>query len=182
MNSRSLLTAATACLACLGMVIPAQAIQTADAQEPAQPHVAAPGSMTIVDVQLRSGGVLLGQVIDANGVPLAAREVTLRQSGRVAATATTDAGGYFFARNLRGGVYEIVAGEARGLFRLWAPNTAPPSANTGALVVAGGQPVRGQDGPIAYWLSNPFVLCGIVAGAVAVPVIIHNSRKAPRSP
>lgn len=170
-------------LACCGMILPAPALQMSSAQEISSPQAAGTAATTVVDVELRPGGVLLGQAIGANGMPLPSTAVSVQQANRPAATATTDQAGYFLVRDLRGGVYEITAGEAHGLFRLWAPGTAPPLARPGALVLTAGAQVRGQDGPIAYWLSKPFVLFGLVAGAVAVPVIIHNSRKhAVRSP
>jgi len=56
------------------------------------------------------------------------------------------------------------------------PGTAPPAAQPGALLVAGKGPVRGQTGPIGYWLGNPWVLAALVAVAVTVPVAIHNHR------
>ena len=153
-------------LACLGMVVPAPLVRAAVGGQ----------GLAATDVRLRPGGVLWGQVVDANGKPRPATSVTLRQAGREVAGTTTDAGGYFLAEGLRGGTYEIVANHSRGIYRTWTPETAPPSARTAALLVDGGEGIRGQTGPIAYWLGNPWVLAGIAAIAVAVPVAIHNQR------
>jgi hypothetical protein len=43
-------------------------------------------------------------------------------------------------------VYEVAAGQHRGVYRLWAPRTAPPSANRGIMAVSG-EVVRGQYAP-----------------------------------
>ena len=153
-------------LACLGMLVPAPWV-----------HAAAGGRATATtDVRLQPGGVLWGQVVDVNGKPQPAASVTVRQAGRDVAAATTDTSGYFLAKGLRGGTYEIAADHSWGIYRVWTPETAPPSARTGALLVARGEGVRGQTSPIAYWLGNPCVLAGIAAIAVAVPVAIHNQR------
>jgi len=166
MKRAGILNSGMLILSCLGMILPAPILQAAvDGSAPAG-----------TDVQLRQGGMLWGQVIDSNGNPLPGTAVLLRHRDRDAATTMTDQSGYFLSGGLRGGTYEIIAGEARGMFRLWTPNTAPPTARPGALLVAGGEGVRGQCGPIAYWLGNPWVVAGIVAAAVAIPVAIHNNR------
>lgn len=69
------------------------------------------------------------------------------------------------------------------MFRLWAANTAPAAARDSALLVVGDEQVLGQGG-MKYWLANPWVVAGIVAVAVAVPVAIHNRNqdRAPSSP
>ena len=162
-------------LACLGMVLPIPVLQAAVAAKPDGREITE-GASACVDVALRRGGVLLGQVVDVNGTPAVGVRVSLCQMDRQIAATVTDQSGYFLLGGLRGGTYEIVAGEARGTYRVWAPNTAPPSAQPGALVVAGGNPVRGQQGPLGYWLGNPWVVAGLVAAAVAVPVAIHNHR------
>ena len=106
-------------LACCGMILPAPALQMSIAQEIAPPPAAAAAATGMVDVELRPGGVLLGQAIGANGMPLPSTAVSLQQANRPAVAATTDQAGYFVVRDLRGGVYEITAGEAHGLFRVW---------------------------------------------------------------
>jgi len=157
-------------LSLLGMLLPAPCVAAAQAG-PAAGLIAA-------DVALRQGGFLLGQAVDAQGVPLAGKPVSIRQQGNEVVATTTDPAGYFLVKGLRGGTYEIAVGEARGIFRLWAAGTAPPSAEEGALVVTGDMPVRGQGGPIGFWLSKPWVVASAVAAAVAVPVAIHNHRVA----
>jgi len=150
-------------LAMLGICVP----QVAFAATPPQPQA--------IDVSLHEGGSLLGQVVDAQGKPLADSQVVLQNTNRKLASAKTGGNGFFAFRGLRGGVYQVVAAKGHGTFRAWAPGTAPPAAQQGALIVAGQETVRGQCGPMGFWLCNPWVVAGIIAAAVAIPVAIHNA-------
>jgi hypothetical protein len=140
----------------------------------------------ITDVALRDGGVLVGQVVDAQGVVQANVRVSLQdtQSHEIAAVATNKEG-LFAVSNVRGGVYQLVTPQGRGIYRLWAPGTAPPSAQEGALIV-NGDVVRGEDGVprsgLKFWLSNPLVIGAIVATAIAVPVALSQQHHHPASP
>jgi len=172
-------------LACLGLLIPGPMLQAAtgdagprDRAERAQPAV--------VDVALSAGGTLQGQVIDPQGNPMGRTAVSIQQADREVAGTVTDPSGRFRATGLSGGTYRIVAGQATGTFRLWAPNTAPPSARPAALVLPLHQAlVRGEGCyPYLQCLRNPWVIAGLVAVAIAVPVAIYNADDddGPRSP
>jgi hypothetical protein len=157
-------------LASLAACIP-QAVWAAPSPPPA-----------VVDVTLRSGGVLVGKVINNSGVAQSRAVVSIRMDGRELVTAMTDADGYFAIKGLRGGLYQVVTSGGQGMFQLWMAGTAPPGAKEGALVITS-QIVRGQapesnntsnHGGI---FNNPLVIAGIVATAVAVPVALtQNSR------
>lgn len=160
-------------LAVLGFCLPQPMLAAVDGPAP-----------TTGDVALADGGVLLGQVVDRQGASLARVTVSLRGTdGRMAVT-ETDSGGYFSIGGLRGGAYEVLAAGGRGKFRLWTPGNAPPKSRKGVLVVGGRRTVRGQYpqfGALGFWLSNPWVLAGVAAAAVAVPIAIHNAQR-PSSP
>jgi len=166
MKPKQVLKGLVVFLATLGACMP----QVLMAAQPAQ-------TPNIVDVALRDRGVLVGQVVDVSGAPQAKVPVSLQTGQQQLGTATADANGYFAFSGLRGGVYQVVAAEGQGAYRLWTPGTAPPTAQQGALVVAGQDLVRGQGGGrLRFWLSNPWVIAGIVAAAVAIPVAVANAN------
>jgi hypothetical protein len=133
--------------------------------------VAAP---VITDVQLRDGGVLVGQLVDAQGNPAQGMPVSLRQNDRDVATTITDKSGYYNVSGLQGGIYQVASPNGSAAYRLWSPGTAPPSAQQGALLVVGDEIVRGQFGMWGF-LTNPWVVAGLIATAIAVPIAVSNS-------
>ena len=159
-------------LAVLGFCLPQPVLAAAvnPAPEPA-----------VTDVALGPGGVLLGQVVDQRGTALTKVPVALRDQANVIANTETDQQGYFAVRGLKSGVYQVVAAEGQGTFRVWAAEIAPPSAQQGALIVSGEDTVRGNLGCFGAFFTNPWVLVGLVATAVAVPVAITASQD-PSSP
>jgi len=166
MKTRRIVNGVMVSLAAIGFLLP-------------QPLVAgnpAPAS-AVVDVALRDGGVLIGQVVDEQGAALGNVPVSLRHEDRDLAAAKTTKEGYFAFKGVRGGVYQLVAAQGHGVYRVWSPGTAPPAAQEGALVVSGNTVVRGQEGGgFRAFITNPLVIAGIVATAIAVPVAIHNSQ------
>ncbi len=161
-------------LACLGMLIPAPVLHAATGDAPRQQPTA--NATVTVDVALGADGSLRGQAVNAQGKPAALTRVSLLQDNREVAAAMTDRDGNFLVRGMRAGTYRLVAGQASVTYRLWRPKMAPPSANRAALVVVDGRQVLAQDGPLGYWLTNPWVVAGLVAAAVAIPVAIHNHQ------
>jgi hypothetical protein len=160
--------------------------------------MAAPATHAIApcDVALSDGGTLVGQLVDAQGAPLANAPVALLVGGKEVVRGTTNERGEFTVTGLKGGVYEVAAPGYQGIYRLWAPRTAPPAANQGMLMVAQGDFVRGQygcptgacptgcgsGGPFASamgWISqHPIMTAGIVAAAVAIPLAIDDDDPA----
>lgn len=142
-------------------------------------------SARVIDVELRDGGVLLGQLVDPQGIAKAGESVILLDGAEKLAEAQTDADGRFAFRGLRGGVYQLTAAEGIGAYRLWAPGTAPPSAQAGALVVAGEDLIRGNlqcfgrncGSWLRFQLANPIVLATLTATAITVPIVLHNQNK-----
>jgi hypothetical protein len=158
-----------ATFAALGLVLPAPAWAT----PPVAAQVAA-----VTDIALRPGGNLLGQVVDAQGVAKAGAPVSIEYAGKQVARTTTDENGVFAAQGLRGGQYQITTPEGASACRLWAADTAPPSARPAALVVSGNDVVRGQYGPVHAWKewvkAHPYITAGTVATAIAVPLVLAD--------
>ena len=105
--------------------------------------VSASGAV-ITDAALHEGGTVYGQLVDEEGIPGKAVQVVVRHNQRVVAVAKTDARGRFAVSGLRGGVYEVQTTRGSEVYRLWAPNTAPPAAKRSILLVTGDTVVRGQ--------------------------------------
>jgi hypothetical protein len=154
-------------LAAVGMCMPQVAFAVETAATPA-----------VVDIALSDGGVLHGRVVDLQGANVSGVPVSVKAQNRDVATATTAADGSFAVQNLRGGVYQVAAGEGQGAYRLWSDGTAPPSAQNDAVVYTQncapgcGAPRSG----LKAFLTNPIVICGVVATAIAVPVALANSH------
>ena len=98
----------------------------------ANPHLAAGAgqSPAIRDVALQTGGVMHGQVVDAQGNPCdqVAVRVVRTSDPTPLAVVQTDSQGRFAVSGLSGGVYRVETPAGAAMYRLWAPNTAPPSA------------------------------------------------------
>jgi Carboxypeptidase regulatory-like domain len=139
---------AAAGVAALGLMLPAGVTFAADttwsgARAPAA-AVPARQAPVVVDVSLANGGVLTGQVVDAQGQPLAGTPVAVRSAQGMVTWGTTDRGGRFQLAGLGGGLYEVSAAQRSGAFRLWANNSSPPSAVKQVMLVAGEPVARGQ--------------------------------------
>jgi hypothetical protein len=118
----------------------------------------------IPDVALQDGGVLQGQLLDRSGAAKAATPLVVAQKGKVVVIATTDKQGRFSIRGMRGGVYQLESEHGKGVYRLWAPKTAPRAAKSGVLMVVDDTIVRGQDGPDYGPAIRGAVAGGLVAG------------------
>jgi hypothetical protein len=166
MKTRRIVNGVMVSLAAVGFLLPQPLLA-------AKPAPASPA----IDVALRDGGLLVGQVVDEQGAALGNVPVSLRYQDRQLVAGKTNKDGSFGFNGLRGGVYQIVAAKGHGVYRVWTVGTAPPAAQDGALVVSGDPVVRGQaGGGFAAFITNPLVIAGVVATAIAVPVAIHNSR------
>ncbi|GAB6165209.1 hypothetical protein JCM19992_12090 [Thermostilla marina] len=156
----------------------------AETKKPGQ-HPQAGIAATVVDV-IAVDGKLVGQVLDEKGRPAANTKVVIARFNRKAAEVETDRRGLFRAR-LAPGTYRLAVGERVFQCRVWDEKSAPPSAKKAVLLLtADPKLVLAQDGPTAQWLHNPWVITGIVAVAVAVPIAIYEHQKdrerAPSSP
>ncbi len=89
----------------------------------------------VIDVALTAGGTLTGLVMDTEGFAVAGIGVALYQNGQALVSTVSNENGNFGITNMSGGVYQIVAGDGQGVYRFWAPQTAPPGAQTQSVVV-----------------------------------------------
>ena len=182
----------TAVLGCLAVAVPPPAYAMAGVTQTSAPlpnHIAQP-SPAAVDVALRSGGLLVAQLVGTDGHPLVTTPVTvLGQDGPVATT-STDANGLLAVVGLRGATYRVVVAGSVTVLRAWAPGTAPPAAADPALIVIGDQVVRGQcppcppcggRRPIGRLLRNPWVIATLVGAAIAIPIATADDDDGPGS-
>jgi len=133
----------------------------------------AASSGEIRDVALQAGGALMGQVVDLQGNPCQVAVRVVRASDQAPLSVVqTDAQGRFAVNGLKGGVYRVETPAGAAIYRLWAPNTAPPSATASALVVHGDSTVRGNLGSIG-WFGWTLIGLG-VAAAIAIPLILDD--------
>lgn len=164
-----------AALAIVGSILPGA---------PTSAKESAPAAAAMIrDVELAFGGLLVGRLTDANGRPLAGAPVAVLSDGKPLATMQTDDEGVFAVSKLRGGVHEIATADDVQVCRLWAAGTAPPGAPKSIDVVDSGDVIRGQYGPppgnrflkrAKVWATNPFIVGGVVAAAVAIPVALSD--------
>ena len=132
----------------------------ADAAQPTNP---APPVPEVLDVALARGGLLNGQVVDAQGAAMKAVPVSVWFENRHVATTVSDENGRFGVNGLRGGVHQVSAGQGSGVYRLWTAEAAPPTAKAGEVVVPGQTVVRGQNGyPVRSFLQSPILWGGIM--------------------
>jgi len=162
MRSMSLLKTSAVVLACWGVLLP-QSLIAAAPQNSAAPMVH--------DVKLADAGTLHGFVVDAQGVGVDGAAVSIQAANGEVAQSVTDANGHYVAHNLRGGVYQIVAGQGTQFVRAWAPGTAPPAAREQALLVSGSEVVRGQFGGDSVSRGVTGATLGISIASLVIGII-----------
>jgi hypothetical protein len=159
-----------AILSCFGMLV--------------SPVAAAPTAVAPRDVALHDGGVLVGQIVDAQGGAVAKTPVSLYESGKEIARTESDSTGKFKVSGLKGGVYQVASANNSGVYRLWSPRTAPPAAQRGLMLVSHGDLARGQGGGgpfsgVVDWVAkHPIMTAGMVAAAIAIPVALDDDDPA----
>lgn len=157
-------------------VTPVQELVAADTGGNVEHPNRFPQRSRIVDLELMSGGVLAGQVLDNSGQPLIGQTIVVQRSGREPINARSDHEGRFLLSGMSSGICKIECGDNAIACRCWSPHTAPPVASKELLLVAGETVERGQR-PIGDLLTGPVLIGLIIAAAVAIPIAIHNSQK-----
>ena len=166
-------------LGCLGLILPTPALQAAQPVAAATPRQAEP----VDDVALDTGGLLTGQVVDRQGVPLAEVTIAVHQLDQELARGSTDATGHFRVCGLQSGVYQVRVGRDARLLRAWTAHTAPPGARTAVLIVTDTNLIRAQMPAKDFFCSDCLLITGLIAAAIAIPIAVHNSKSSePSSP
>jgi hypothetical protein len=131
---------------------------------------------SVRDFALQHDGTLRGQVVDAAGHGASETEIAVLQQGRVVVSGRTDAQGHYALHGLQAGVSQVVTEQGVTVCRVWTARTAPPSAQANALLVHDDQVIRGHlgNGGLVRFLSNPWVLGGIVAAAIVIPLALDR--------
>jgi len=172
------------------LLVAAESVTTVPA--PAATVTAARSVQAPTDVVLQDRGVLLGRIVDSQGVAVPNAPVSLQKGGIEVARVVSDDAGRFQAQGLKGGVYQVASTGHQGVYRLWAPHTAPPAAARGLSLRS--QPVdvvRGQYGPgpgnpfsaAGQWIAeHPIITAAGVAAAIAIPIAVSDDDDPPASP
>jgi hypothetical protein len=157
-----------AAIACAGMLLP-------------MPATATPPTASLRDdIALGAGGLLVGEVVDQQGVAKAGMPVSVQFAGQEIVNTTTDANGVFAAKGLRSGEYHLVTPQSDSDCRLWAADTAPQLSRPAVLVVLGNETVRGQhrkshkSGVVGWMKAHPYITAGAVVAAVAIPLAMTS--------
>jgi hypothetical protein len=165
MSRRSQFHWSVVLLAAWSMVLPQSAycIETSQVRPITLPEV------TARDVVLDDQGVLHGTLTNAQGQPRATTELVVRRGGRLLTTTTSQPNGKFAIRDLRPGLYEINTDRSYGLYRIWAPRSAPPVAQPGALIVERATVIRAQEWNAwrrALILGGVIITSGVIGGVI----------------
>jgi hypothetical protein len=130
----------------------------------------------IRDVALAGSGEFRGQVLDIQGQPRPQVPVLVSRQGEAVVRTETDQQGRFAVHGVNGGIYEVQTPAGTGVYRVWSPGTAPPSAVSEAMIVPDEALIRAQSrgGQALSWLANPWVLAGLVAAAIAIPLALDD--------
>lgn len=145
------------------------------------PPVAAAPNAGTHEIALQPGGVLVGQVVDPQGVVRAGTPVSIEYAGHEVVRTTTDENGVFAAKGLRDGQYLLTTVTGTSNCYLYAATTAPPSARPEALFVSANTDyvVRGQTrsgwGPKDWVKRHPYLTAGTVLAAVAIPLVLADN-------
>jgi hypothetical protein len=159
-----------------GLLAVASAAEAVEKSEAAAKPVA-------VDVALAPGGLLRGQVVDAQGVPQKGTSVSLWHENQQVAQTVSDLSGQFSVTGLRGGVHQVVAGQNQGVYRLWTAQAAPPTARPGTIVVSGAPVIRAQNGQMGRsFLTSPVLWGGVAYAAGHVIGFNSGIDHSPSSP
>jgi hypothetical protein len=186
MRRRAVLKTFLVLTAATGLLAP-PSVRAADPRSVSTTHALAPNATAaagatssepvVVDVALDGAGQLTGVVVGPTGESVPRATVSVLRQGGMVATCPTDASGRFTTAHLSGGVYDVRWSDGGAVCRLWAPETAPPSAKPNLLLTPNAQVVRAQSSglkPLGGFLKGPipWIAFGtVVAGLITWDVV-----------
>ena len=129
----------------------------------------------VLDVALDAEQMLHGQVVNPSAVAVQQGQALLLRDGVTIGLVQADLEGRFAIRLTQGGLYQMATDHEVVSFRAWTAGAAPPRAQR-AIVLTAGDVTRGQQGQIPFVRHSPWVIVGVVAAAVAIPIVLHNHR------
>ncbi len=87
--------------------------------------------------RLARGGCCKARWSIRKGAAMKAVPVSVSFDNQQVANTVSDESGRFSVDGLRGGVHQVSAGQGAGVYRLWTPEAAPPTARPGSVVIPG---------------------------------------------
>lgn len=141
-------------------------------------QVDVPIKRTVEDVVLKDGA-LRGALVDKAGHGVADAPVLIGQEGKKVAELRTDAQGRFEFEGAKVGTYQVVSHGAAGSYRVWDATNAPKTVKQGIIHSVDPEVARGaHSGGLLKFLTNPLVLAGVIAAAIAIPLALDDDDDA----
>jgi hypothetical protein len=128
-------------LACIGTLLPASLVHAA----PPRKSENSRKDVMVLDIQMDADGVLRGEVFNAKKQPVGNAVVSVRASRKEVVRVRTTEKGNFEIRDLKPGVYYIIAGTGHGIYRVWAAKSAPPKSHKLVRIVSDRTLIRAQN-------------------------------------
>lgn len=172
MKTSKIFRAAIVAMTCLGVCIPHPSVAAAVVVDGIQIN------QQIEDLSLQNG-LMVGGLVDKAGRGVSDAPVVIAQQGKPVATLRTDAEGRFSAAGLKPGIYQVVSHGALNNYRVWEDGKAPANAKRGVIHQVDPEVARGAStGGLIGFLTNPLVIVGIVAAAIAIPIALDDDDDA----
>jgi len=99
--------------------------------------------------------------------------VSIRQDGQPLAEVASAADGNFEFRGMRPGLYQLVSNDETVLYRVWAPETAPPIAASEVVLVRHDPPADLHH----HGLGRRFLISGLIITSGMIGGIIGYNIK-----
>lgn len=174
MNKMKIFRTVLATVAVVGMTVP----QVGLAARAIEHQI--PVDQQIENVRMSGVDTLRGAIVDPAGKPVVGATVVVGQAGKVVAEATTNADGEFEIGSLHSGVYQIASHAKSQNVRLWHKTDAAPVGTKNGVVhvmpenIARGNGKFNGNGPLLNALSNPYLIAGGIAAAIAIGVAVSQ--------